>query len=70
MSRNVYQKLCDGDHLTNMEINKAIDHYTTAEKALLKLGPCFEISRKAITMSLITLQDIQIARARDRITRK
>jgi hypothetical protein len=62
MSRDIYEKACNGDWIDNMELAIAIKDYAAAEKALFKLGPPFEIARKAITMTLITLEGFQQAR--------
>jgi hypothetical protein len=67
MSKNIYKLHCDGDSITNAELNTAIADYIEAETALFKLGPYFEVTRKAVTMVLISLQDMQIARAQNRL---
>lgn len=66
MSKNIYKLYCDGDHITNKELNEAIEDYIAAEKALFKLGPYFEITRKAVSVTLMSLQDIQLARSRNK----
>lgn len=62
MSRKVYEKVCNGDHISDEELKQAIKDYNDAEAALLKLGPYFAVARKAITTTLDTLERFQNAR--------
>lgn len=62
MSKQIYRKVCDGGSISNKELRQAIEDYTAAEQALFKLGPSFEITRKAISMTLITLVGFEHAR--------
>lgn len=62
MSRNIYEKVCNGDSIDDVELLRAIKDYTAAHTALLKLGPAFEVSRKAIGQTLYTLEGFQESR--------
>lgn len=62
MSRKIYEKYCDGGTINNKELEQAICDYEVAHDALLKLGPMFEVSRKAIGQTLIWLCSIREAR--------
>jgi hypothetical protein len=64
MSRDIYTKVCNGDSISDAKIAQAIEDYRAAQTALFKLGPPFEITRKAVTMTLITLEGFKQARAR------
>lgn len=65
MSRDVYEKYyCNGDRISDAKIVQAIEDFTAAHTALLKLGPCFEVSRKEIGRCLMWLEDIKHARDR------
>lgn len=59
MSHKIYKQYCDGVYITNPDLEQAIIDYRTAEEALLKLGPCFEVSRKAVSMTLRGLEGFQ-----------
>jgi hypothetical protein len=62
MSRDIYTRVCNGESINDIDLAQAIKDYKAAETALFKLGPSFEIARKAITMTLITLEGFQSAR--------
>ncbi len=62
MSKHIYEKVCNGSTITNAELTQAIKDYAAAEKALFRLGPAFEIARKAATMTLLTMQGFAEAR--------
>ncbi len=62
MSLDIYTKYCNGDHITDEELPVAIKDYVNAYEALMKLGPCFEVSRKEIARVFQWLDDVQIAR--------
>jgi hypothetical protein len=62
MSRDIYRQYCDGDRISDDALKRAIEDYSAAEAALFKLGPAFEISRKAVTNVLIGLEQMQAAR--------
>jgi hypothetical protein len=46
-------------------LQQVIADYAEAEKALFKLGPAFQITRKAVSMTLITLQGYEMARRKE-----
>lgn len=60
--KSAYEKYCDGDSFCNDELTNAIQDFYSAERALLKLGRCFEIQRKECTRVLIGLQGFADAR--------
>jgi hypothetical protein len=62
MSRNIYRQHCSGDYIDDAALKQGIADYKAAEAALMKLGPAFEITRKAISMTLISLEEFQQAR--------
>ena len=62
MSRDIYRKYCDGDRITNAELTQAVIDYEAAEQALFKLGPAYEITRKSVTQTLISLEGMKRAR--------
>jgi hypothetical protein len=64
MSRDIYRQYCDGDHISDAALGQAINDYRDAETSLFKLGPPFEISRKAISQVLTALEGFQEARKR------
>lgn len=66
MSKEIYEKYCNGDSISDAELKQAILDYTAAQTALFKLGPAFEITRKAVSQTLIGLEGFQISRARDK----
>jgi hypothetical protein len=65
MSKDIYEKVCNGCSISDRELHQAIADYAEAEKALFKLGPAFEIVRKVVTMTLITLQGYEMARRKE-----
>lgn len=60
MSRDIYRQYCDGDRIPDDALSQAIEDYRAAEAALFKLGPAFEVSRKAITNILIGLEQMSV----------
>lgn len=64
MSRDIYRQYCDGDDINDTALRQAISDYRAAEAALFKLGPYFEITRKAIKNVLIRLEEFQEAERR------
>jgi hypothetical protein len=62
MSRDIYTRVCNGELINDVDLAQAIKDYKAAEAALFKLGPSFEIARKAVTMTLITLEGFEQAR--------
>lgn len=66
--RSFYEKFCEGDNLSNEEITEAIGDFEAAEKALSKLGICFQIQRKACSHILVDLRNISAARGLDKPT--
>lgn len=62
MSQDIYQLLTAGDYIDDQELKTAIKDYQAAHDALIKLGPAFEVSRKALCQCLISLESMQQAR--------
>lgn len=65
MSKDIYEKICNGCSISDRELHQAIADYADAEKALFKLGPAFQLTRKAVSMTLITLQGFEMVRRKE-----
>ena len=61
----IYQKLRDGDKLTNEELNFAIKEFEDLENKLLQLGPVFQLSRVEITQRLHEMRTWKFHREND-----
>lgn len=60
--KSIYEKKCDGDHLTNEEVIEGYARFRRAEKAMHGLGPCFVVTAKEISKTCVDLRDIARAR--------
>lgn len=62
MSRHIYETYCNGDYIDDIDLAQAIKDYTAAHKALIMMGPEFEITRKEISRVLMQMEDMKRAR--------
>jgi len=64
ITKELIQKVNDGDHITNIELTSLIVWYVDLERKLVLLEPQFHIARVPVSQMVNRLADYQSARRR------
>lgn len=60
----IYEKFCNGDAISDAELEIGIDHFSHMAELLMKSGPVFKLPAKEAMMVADRLQQYRDARGR------
>lgn len=63
-ARKVYEKVCNGDNITNAELQFGMTFYKELADKLVKCGPVFKLAHGEAVRTYLTLEGFYLARKR------